>query len=287
MTKLIVSLILVGLVIFVIGMVGCTAAPVVPQQPNPTINEDVEARLVDRTWISPAMVQIGNYYSGARAEWSLRLHNGKDTPVKLVVSPRKAGYTKESYFIAPSEIQDWVIVADSTPVLAPKETKEILVVLAMPKEIDDKTAYVWQVTSVGLSRLDTIRGEKSAEYLKGVKASEWYIKEMEIAKAQGGIERIEAQAQGKAQAILKKFLDTDQEANLLVYFEGEQSVNVKQFDRERIKDVSFSSEFFKKGFLTVFDLRKQKWEFWVSVVEQTGGMVQTEMCSRWLVVMRG
>lgn len=180
MTRLTIALALI--VVLVIGMVGCTTTtpenPVMPNTPmSPTTSSnpgsvsdpDVEQRLIDKTWISPAMVQIGNYYPGARAEWSLRLHNGGDTMAEFLVSYRYPDYIKEGYNTAPPEARDWVIITDPTPVLAPKETREILVVLAVPKDV--------VVTS-------------------------------------------------------------------------------------------------------------KQWEFWVSVVEQTGGMVRTEMCSRWLVSMR-
>ncbi len=137
------------------GIVGCSVtqievSPVTPTEPsgnvttpvetlpasltNPTSDPNVEARLVDQTWISPAMVQIGNYYPGARAEWSIRVHNGKDVPAGLLISYRVPDNVKEGYDTAPVEAKDWVIIADSTPVLAAKETKEILVVLAMPKD---------------------------------------------------------------------------------------------------------------------------------------------------------
>jgi len=170
---------LVLTVVLLAGMVGCSTVPAevppvpttptIPSSPNPASDPDVEARLVDKTWISPAMVQIGNYYPGARAEWSIRVHNGNDTMAEFVVTYRVPDYVKEGYSMPPVEARDWVIIVDPTPVLAPKETREILVVLVMPKDA--------KITS-------------------------------------------------------------------------------------------------------------QKWEFWISVMEKTGGQVVTEMASRWCVVMR-
>ena len=33
---------------------------------------------IDRTWISPGKVNVGNFYPGARAEWYIQIHNGSD-----------------------------------------------------------------------------------------------------------------------------------------------------------------------------------------------------------------
>lgn len=38
----------------------------------------------------------------------------------------------EGFGFAPGEAKDWVIIADADPVLAPKETREILIVLDLP-----------------------------------------------------------------------------------------------------------------------------------------------------------
>lgn len=40
----------------------------------------------------------------------------------------------KGYVKATEEVKDWVIIADPTPVLMPRETREILVVLAMPED---------------------------------------------------------------------------------------------------------------------------------------------------------
>lgn len=135
----------------------------------PTSDPEVEARLVDQTWISPAMVQIANYYPGAEAEWFVRMHNGGEVAAEFLISYREPNQTKEGYTMPPPGAQDWIIIADPAPVLASKETREISIVLAVPGEVE---------------------------------------------------------------------------------------------------------------------ISSKKWEFWISVIEQGQGMVQTEMCSRWLVSMR-
>ena len=88
----------------------------------------------DRTWISPGKVNIGNFYPGARAEYPITIHNGADTKTSFSVTYRYPDHVGEGYVKPPLEVQDWVIIADSTPVLMPKETRDILVVLEMPKD---------------------------------------------------------------------------------------------------------------------------------------------------------
>ena len=91
---------------------------------------------IDRTWISPGKVQVGNFYPGARAEWTLLVHNGKDTLASFVITYRYPNHVAEGYNFPSAEVQDWVIIADPTPILAPKETREILIVLEMPKDAE-------------------------------------------------------------------------------------------------------------------------------------------------------
>jgi len=157
------------LALALLGVVGCSQQKVPENLTPPPAEESTGEPPIDRTWISPGKVMVGNFYPGARAEWNLTIHNGKDTPADFAVSYRVPDYVAEGFEKAPPEAQDWVIIADPTPVLAPKETKDILVFLDMPK-----TAKI----------------------------------------------------------------------------------------------------------------ESKKWEFWIAVMEQTGGMVVTEMCSRWLVSMR-
>ena len=86
----------------------------------------------DRTWISPGKVQIGNFYAGARAEWDLSLHNGESEERTFSISYRHPDRVEKGFEPAPGEAKDWVIIADASPVLAPRETRNMLVVLELP-----------------------------------------------------------------------------------------------------------------------------------------------------------
>jgi hypothetical protein len=87
----------------------------------------------DVTWISPGKVTVTNFYPGATAEYPVTIHNGNDDFTTFSVSYRHPDNVATGYVSPPVEVQDWVIVADMTPVLAPRETRDILVVLSMPE----------------------------------------------------------------------------------------------------------------------------------------------------------
>jgi len=135
------KLILTVLLAIGLLLLGCTGYSEPPGASQPTTPEDTPADVVvhqeppaDKTWISPGKVQVGNFYPGARAEWLLLVHNGNDAVASFEVVYRYPDHVGEDYVKPTKEVQDWVIIADTTPVIAPKETKEILIVLAMPKD---------------------------------------------------------------------------------------------------------------------------------------------------------
>ncbi len=121
--------------------------------PETTLSQDtqvvevpgIEARLADMPWISPAEVEVGNYYPGAIADWSIKVHNGSNSMVKFAVVYRVPDNPREGYDMPPTEAQDWVIIADTTPILSPKETKEILITLAVPEgaKLNSKKWEFW------------------------------------------------------------------------------------------------------------------------------------------------
>jgi len=173
---------------------------------------------IEKTWISPGKVTIGNFYPGARAEWPLLIHNGNDGqrsedksvitepgetsvavplngfPVDtssdsfLVTSPtdnslspvsystvdhtllvkgfkpdattiitisyvskaqfsvyyREPDHLYEGYENAPSGSNEWVIIADKTPVIMPQTTQEIMVALSIPEDYEGEFPPQWE-----------------------------------------------------------------------------------------------------------------------------------------------
>lgn len=121
---------------------------------------------VDRTWVSPGKVNIGNFHPGARAEYPVTIHNGKDTAVNFNVTYRYPDHVATGYEKPPTEAQDWVIIADSTPLLLPKETRDVLIALVMPEEaeVTDKKWEFW-VSVIDMSQKGTVRTELAVRWL--------------------------------------------------------------------------------------------------------------------------
>lgn len=113
-----------------------TPGPATPINNSPVTMDD--QRPPDNvTWISPGKVMIDNFHAGARAEYPVTIHNGSNVATEFLVYYRVPGHVGEGYVKAPARVEDWVIIIDSTPVLAARETKDILIVLEMPETAND------------------------------------------------------------------------------------------------------------------------------------------------------
>lgn len=127
---------IIGLVIIAsLVLVGCGGDKVVGQQNPPKTNtpfEEPTGELANKTWISPGVVEIGNFESGNEAEWILKIHNGNKIPTAFTVTYRIPGNTSEGFSMPPSSAQIWVTISETTPLIAAGETKDILVNLKVP-----------------------------------------------------------------------------------------------------------------------------------------------------------
>lgn len=172
-----IGLLLVGVFLLtgIIGIVGCSQPAFVPPvddtpipPPTSVTNNatDWEATHTENTWISPAKVQIRNMYVGARAEWDLRMHNGNNAIATFAVKYRTADYTEAGYVKAPPEAESWIIIANSSPVLMPYETRNILIALEIPINAT-VTADNWEfwISVKDISRGGTIQTELCSRWL--------------------------------------------------------------------------------------------------------------------------
>lgn len=162
MKRLILITIVLGLL-----LVGCAPSYQsggLTTEPKSVTNSDEPP--ADRTWISPGKVQIGNFYPGARAEWDITIHNGEDTTTEFSVSYRVPDYVAEGYEKAPDEVQDWVIIADPTPILAPKETRDILIVAELPEEVKDlPPKWEFWISIIDVSQKGMVQTELASRWL--------------------------------------------------------------------------------------------------------------------------
>jgi hypothetical protein len=73
-----------------IAVVGLLLAGCAQPSPPPEVEApEPPPELYDKIWISPGKVEVGNFYPGARAEYMLTIHNGKDEPAKFSVTYRQ------------------------------------------------------------------------------------------------------------------------------------------------------------------------------------------------------
>ena len=154
---------LIGLIV-VAGLLlsACTqpsAPPVTGEEASPP------PELYDKTWISPGKVEVGNFYPGARAEYPLSIHNGKDEPAKFSVTYRVADNTGEGYVTAPSEAQGWVIIADPAPVLAAKETRQVLIAVEMPKGTKASPKWEFWIAVKDVTQTGMVQTELACRWL--------------------------------------------------------------------------------------------------------------------------
>ena len=173
MRKLVVTLIVLSLL-----LVGCVEAesptpqtptpstpltPATNSAPNPIILHKEPPE--DMTWISPGKINVSNFYPGARAEYEVLVHNGKDTPSKFSITYRVPNQVSKDYVKAPAEAQDWVIIADNTPVIMPKQTKGILVVLDMPEGAVAPLKWEFWTSVIEITQTGSVHTELCCRWL--------------------------------------------------------------------------------------------------------------------------
>lgn len=308
------------------GIVEPIPTPVPNEESNGIINgitpvtPPVDAPPADRTWIGPGKVNIGNFiwicpnghwltsdirrdwvecsacgrvyevglskwedkrfHPGARAEWPITIHNGNNFETSFLIKHRLPDYVGGEYARAPTDVmQDWVLIASDTPVLAPRETLEILIVLEMPAEVEESEAVFWQAKAKGVDRLKELwqgaYDEAYNQYMVDEKAKG--VPHPEIVSVDD--------AEVAAREIANEWVLEDAEASLLVFLDDHGSVSTRLFLSRGSE--SFLEQFEELGYIARGDLRVGKWEFWLSVKDTTQTeMIQTELCSRWLVNMR-
>jgi hypothetical protein len=125
--------------------------------------------LYDKTWISPAKVEVGNFYAGARAEYTISLHNGSDEPAEFSVSYRVSNNITEGYEPAPADAEGWVTIADPAPVLAAKETREVLIALEMPGNAQALSKWEFWIVAKDVTQTGMVQTELACRWLVTMK----------------------------------------------------------------------------------------------------------------------
>jgi len=272
MRKAIIVIVMLGLV-----LVGCAQVePIAPPAPIPPV-QPVDAP-EDVDWVSPGKVWVSNFHTDARAEWYITVHNGSGKESPFRIEYKYPARTDLGYYKAPPDVvQDWVIVTDSTLVLAPWETRDVLVALVMPPEVPEQRAQFLQFTKDGSDYLVESKRAFWEKHLAGFMGQ--YPNRPEVARAKANETITEA---------WKGYVSENPQFDLLVYLDNKGSLSWELFYKDRmVTDEVFIGEFKERQYVIEGNLLKDKWEFWVDVkdVSQTGE-VQVSMAVRWLVSMR-
>lgn len=144
----------IALVVLSLLLVGCPASTSTSEP-----SEDI-------TWISPGKVMVANFYPGARAEYPLTIRNGNNSTSTFEVKYRYPNNVEEEYAFPLEEAQDWVIIADPTPVLMPKETRDILIAIEMPEgAVNPASKWEFWVSVIDTTQTGTVRTELCSRWL--------------------------------------------------------------------------------------------------------------------------
>jgi len=89
---------------------------------------------VDQTYITPSVVHIDNFYPGATGEFPIYIHNGDEEASTFIVTVLIPDNPREGFVAVSESSLRWIIITDSSPVVAPKTSTKVWVSLQMPKD---------------------------------------------------------------------------------------------------------------------------------------------------------
>jgi uncharacterized membrane protein len=150
--KLIGLLIAIIVVTGLLLVAGCGSSELLPE-------------LNDNTWVSPSKVEMGNFTPGASAEYELNIHNGKDEPAEFSVTYRVPSSPASGFVTAPEEAQDWVTIADPSPVLEAKETRQVLIAVEIPEGATAPAKWEFWIVVKDVSQGGMVQTELASRWL--------------------------------------------------------------------------------------------------------------------------
>jgi hypothetical protein len=87
------------------------------------------------TWVYPAKVEISNMFAGARAEYTISVHNGGEKESTFLIYYEDLKEDSGTFTKAPAEAASWISVSNTAPLIGPGEIVDILVVVEIPKTV--------------------------------------------------------------------------------------------------------------------------------------------------------
>jgi hypothetical protein len=126
------------------------------------------SQLADKTWLSPGKIRIDDLRSGNKVEQKIKVHNGSELSTDLSVYYRIPDYTENGYSTAPAGARDWIRIAQYSPVLAPRETREIAIVLDLPEQAQTPERWEFWI-GVKATKNNTLATELCSRWLVTMK----------------------------------------------------------------------------------------------------------------------
>lgn len=132
---------------FVLTITGCSVSEISSPTPkpthtnnNPTITPQPTQPTTEYpneppnsvTWISPGKVEVGNFYPGATADWTIRVHNGNGVSTDFLVKYRYPDHVGDGYSFPTDSTKDWITISTGSITFGPYETRDIPISLHMP-----------------------------------------------------------------------------------------------------------------------------------------------------------
>lgn len=167
---------------------------------------------------------------------------------QFFVSYMQTDTVREGYSLAPEDAKDWVIIADMTPVLAPKETREITVALDIPSNVDIVPMPALYVSDSGKKELAQLRS---------------------VVKLQPEI--------GPEFKLLSSLDGKGTSSESIMGF------NIFKENNRQNTELLITS-LIKSGYISLSN--PKQWEFWTVAGELSTGQIQTQMATRWCVALR-
>ena len=142
--KIIVTILALALTLFTVvackgdstasGASGLEIAPPIISHPAITSLGDIPNAVINggSPAISPAVVTIGNFYPGARAEFPITIYNGNTETTVFSISFRIPDNTRGGYTTATMLQFDWVTVDQPVVTIAGGAMTTVLIMLQMP-----------------------------------------------------------------------------------------------------------------------------------------------------------
>lgn len=137
------------LLLSTIGLTGCEGLEKALSQDAPTTNE-IQTQILeypeppeDQNWIYPPKVIVNNFKPGYRAEYTITIHNGGPDSYWFAISYLIPVGVREDLLPTYEKMSSWVTFEEDEVLLAPKETRTILVSIEMPED-EEPFAEDWE-----------------------------------------------------------------------------------------------------------------------------------------------